>query len=65
MINVNVSVIMELTDEWQQQFDAFFKELRSVKWVNEQGQIQIPNENYMEELFSIARKYEMRIILHS
>ena len=65
MINVNISVIMEFTDEWQQQFDAFFKELRSVKWVNEQGQIQIPNENYMEELFSIARKHEMRIILHS
>ena len=56
---------MEFTDEWQQQFDAFFKELRSVKWVNEQGLIQLPNENYMGNLFSIARKYEMRIILHS
>lgn len=65
MIRVDVSVFMEPTTEWHSRFKDFMTELQQLKWTGGDGIIRVPNENHFEELFNIARKYDLRIILHS
>ena len=65
MINVHLSVIINPTDQWLNDFSRFFEELKALKWVNEQGEITLHNENDFEGLFSIARKHNIYLIVHS
>lgn len=65
MIKVNVSVLMEFSEEWNQRFADFQKELRAAKLVNEQGEIYLPNYAYLDKIFEIARKHAIAVILHS
>lgn len=65
MVRVDVSVFVEPTVEWRSNFENFMNELQHLKWMGGDGIIRVPNENHFEELFNIARKYDLRIILHS
>ena len=65
MIKVNISILAEVTEEWENRFLDFFHQLRELQWVNELGEILVPDESFYEELFEIARQYDIRIILHS
>lgn len=65
MVRVDVSVFVEPTAEWHGRFESFITELQHLQWTGDNGIIQVPNENHFEELFNIARKYDLRIILHS
>lgn len=56
---------MEFSEEWNQRFADFQKELRAAKLVNEQGEIYLPNYAYLDKIFEIARKHAIAVILHS
>lgn len=65
MIKVNISVMMEFSEDWKQRFADFQTELQTTKLVNEQGEIHIPSYADFDKIFDIARKYEIATILHS
>ena len=65
MIKVNVSVMVEPTDEWLRNFNLFFNTLRQLNWVNSNGEIIVSSENNFEDIFSIARENDIRLIIHS
>lgn len=61
MVKVDVSVIIEPTDEWLQQFTAYFKELQKVE-KNANSFLQ-PDES-CEELDKLQRDFGMKTINH-
>ena len=66
MVKVDdIILMMEFTKEWQDEFNCFFNKLIALKWINEQGEIYVPDETYFEEIESIAREHNIRIIIHS
>ena len=47
MVKVDdIILMMEFTKEWQDEFNCFFNKLIALKWVNEQGEIYVPDETY-------------------
>lgn len=65
MIKVNLSVMMEFSENWLQRFVDFQKELQATKLVNKQGEIHLPSYNHLDKIFEIARKHEIATIIHS
>lgn len=65
MIKVNVSVMMEFSENWKRRFADFQKELQTTKLVDEHGEIHLPSYAYLDKIFEIARKYEIATIIHS
>ena len=65
MMKVNVSVMMEFSEDWKRRFADFQKELQITKLVDEQGEIHLPSYAHLDKIFEIARKYEIATILHS
>lgn len=65
MIKVNVSVMMEFSENWKRRFAEFQKELQATKLVDEQGEIHLPNYAHLDKIYEIAQKYEIATIIHS
>ncbi len=57
--------MVEPTDEWLRNFNLFFNTLRQLNWVNSNGEIIVSSENNFEDIFSIARENDIRLIIHS
>lgn len=63
MVKVDVSVIIEPTDEWLQKFMLYFKELQKVER-SKSGTSFVQPDASCEELDKLQRQFGMKTINH-
>jgi len=65
MFKVQLSVMMEFSEDWLQRVAEFQKALRNAKLVNAQGEVRVQDYAALDRIFELARKFELMICIHS